>query len=381
VNIILAAITTAFFTDGFLYGLLIPLTRHSPAIANDWQIGASYAAYAVGVILATPLLGILSDRLGRRRPLLWGLLFQAVAIAIFATGQDFLELVLARMAQGAAAGATWTGGLALLAEHFHLKRAHMMGVAMMGNTCGLVMGPIVGGFLLQLQGYHAPFAVAGALLCIDGFLRWALARDRRSPNKGTRLIVLLSDRSVIATTLIIIVGAVVWSAIEAFLPGHLERVAQASPATIGTVFTVSSLAFAFSCPALGTLVDRYGSWPAMTTSLLLTAIILPAMMVTDHVIGIGILLALLGITNGMTMNTTLSELGEAVDRIGGGAYASGYAIYNIAYSIGMASGDVACGTIASTLSLKGAVYIALAALLFGVWLMRRRRSAGFATKN
>jgi MFS transporter, DHA1 family, solute carrier family 18 (vesicular amine transporter), member 1/2 len=372
---ILVAITTAFFTDGFLYGLLIPLARHSPAaITDDWRLGMSYGGYALGVILATPLLGVLSDRLGRRKPLLWGLCFQALAIAIFAFANGFPQLILARMAQGAAAGATWTGGLAMLAERFRLNRAQMMGVAMMGNTCGLVVGPILGGLLFDWQGYQASFVVAAVLLGIDGILRWTFIHDSQSGRDKSQVRSLLLDRGVLMTSFVIILGSVSWSVIEALLPGHLEQVAKASPAAVGAVFTLSSLAFAFSSPALGALVDRYGPWPTMTASLLLTAILLPAVTYSEHIVGIAALLALVGIANGLTMNTTLSELGEAVDRNGGGAYASGYAIYNIAYSIGMASGDAAAGAIASAISLKSAFYIVAAWLLFGAVLVRGFRS-------
>lgn len=81
---------------------------------------------------------------------------------------------MARISQGAAAAATWTAGLALVAEHYVEKRVQMMGFAMMGNTAGSVVGPAAGGWLYEIGGYTLPFAITGVLVAIDAALRFLL---------------------------------------------------------------------------------------------------------------------------------------------------------------------------------------------------------------
>src|SRR5204862_6884763 len=171
----LVTVTVALFTDGFLYGVLVPLGAGTAG--GEQMLGIMYGAYAVGVLVSTPVLGVLSDRVGRRRPMLWGFVVQAVATLLFALHGGVALALLARLLQGVAAAATWTTGLALVAEHFQEHRAEKLGVAMMGSTGGLLVGPVTGGLLLQAGGHALPLPVAGAALVIDGVLRVTILTD------------------------------------------------------------------------------------------------------------------------------------------------------------------------------------------------------------
>lgn len=239
----LAAVTVALFTDSFLYGLVIPLTSKSPAkIESEWALGLMYGAYAVGLFLTTPIFGVVADCYGRRRPMIGGVLLQGAATVLFAFATTFGEMFAARVVQGVAAAATWTAGLALVAELFPEKRTQMMGFAMMGSTGGSVLGPVTGGFLMDLSGYRLPFVVAGAMLVVDALMRIFLIpeppRDGRSERSD--LGGLLRDRSVLAAALVVVLGAGGWGLLEPLLPNHLTRVAGTSSGMIGLIFTIST---------------------------------------------------------------------------------------------------------------------------------------------
>lgn len=359
------AVTSAMFTDGLLYGVVIPLLPHSPAhVSEAWALSAIYSGYAIGVIAATPILGPLADRVGRRKPMLWGIAAQLAAVGLFLFANAFPALMLARVLQGAAAAATWTAGLALIAEHFHEHRAKMMGLVMLGNTWGLVLGPVAGGFLLRARGFRFPLYLTASLLLADGCLRWFLVpRSRPAGKSRSELLPLLHDRTVLAASFVVILGAWCWSTLEPLYPGYLERTAGASPAVVGTLFTISSLLYGFSCPVVGALADRLGKWRIMTLGLVLMAVALSLLTVPKTVIGGGIALTLVSVTYALAMNPSLSELGDAVDRRGTGAYGSVYAIYNITYSIGMVGSSVASGALSSTFSFQTAVLLTGAAIL------------------
>ena len=59
----LVTVTVALFTDGFLYGVLVPLGVGG---GGEAMLGVMYGVYALGVLGSTPLFGVLSDRM--RRP-------------------------------------------------------------------------------------------------------------------------------------------------------------------------------------------------------------------------------------------------------------------------------------------------------------------------
>ncbi|TMF41799.1 MAG: MFS transporter, partial [Chloroflexi bacterium] len=77
---ILLVVTLAIFTDMLVYGLVVPiLPRYATTLgASQAAIGLLFGSYAVALLVATPFWGILSDRVGRRGPMLWGLIGLAI---------------------------------------------------------------------------------------------------------------------------------------------------------------------------------------------------------------------------------------------------------------------------------------------------------------
>lgn len=64
----LSIVSVILFIDTFLYGIIVPLI---PNFIDRFQIssqmvGLLFSAYAVGLLIATPFIGKLSDRVGRK---------------------------------------------------------------------------------------------------------------------------------------------------------------------------------------------------------------------------------------------------------------------------------------------------------------------------
>ena len=361
----LTAVTVALFTDSFLYGLVIPLTAKSPAkIEDEWALGLMYGAYALGLFLTTPIFGIVADRHGRRRPMIAGVLLQGAATLLFAFATTFGEMFVARVVQGVAAAATWTAGLALVAELFPEKRTQMMGFAMMGSTGGSVLGPVAGGLLMDLSGYRMPFVVAGAMLVVDALMRIFLIPEppRAAGSERSDLGGLLRDRSVLAAALVVVLGAGGWGLLEPLLPNHLTRVAGTSSAMIGLIFTISTVMYGVASPLVDRIAEKYGLRPTMVLGLFMMAFSLPLLGFTRDVFWAGLVLCLVDVSTAFTLNTSLSELAEAVDRRGTSGYASVYAVYNIAYAVGSIGSDVLAGVLSSSLSFMAALLVTSAAI-------------------
>ncbi len=361
----LTAVTVALFTDSFLYGLVIPLTAKSPAkIEDEWALGLMYGAYALGLFLTTPIFGIVADRHGRRRPMIAGVLLQGAATLLFAFATTFGEMFVARVVQGVAAAATWTAGLALVAELFPEKRTQMMGFAMMGSTGGSVLGPVAGGLLMDLSGYRMPFVVAGAMLVVDALMRIFLIPEppRDAGSERSDLGGLLRDRSVLAAALVVVLGAGGWGLLEPLLPNHLTRVAGTSSAMIGLIFTISTVMYGVASPLVDRIAEKYGLRPTMVLGLFMMAGSLPLLGFTRDVFWAGLVLCLVDVSTAFTLNTSLSELAEAVDRRGTSGYASVYAVYNIAYAVGSIGSDVLAGVLSSSLSFMAALLVTSAAI-------------------
>jgi MFS family permease len=153
-----------------LFGLVIVLT---PLALDD----AGWSTYAIAFVFFTaglievvlnPLLGRLSDRIGRLRPIRFGLSASiAVAIGLAAASRPALIAVLI-CAASLSFGVLFTPGIALTSH-----RADAVGVAQgvafgLMNTAwalGEVSGPTIGGALAQAYGDAVPY-VACAVLCL-----------------------------------------------------------------------------------------------------------------------------------------------------------------------------------------------------------------------
>jgi DHA1 family solute carrier family 18 vesicular amine transporter 1/2 len=370
---VLAVVAFALFMDYLIYGLIVPLTPYSPvgAMSED-RLGLLYGSYALGVLAATPLFGYLGDYMGYRKPMIAGALLSAMAIVLFWLAPSFALLVVARLFQGAAAAATWTIGLSLIAEHYVQNRVRMMGYALVGSTAGSIVGPIMGGALHQTGGYGLPFAAAGVLAIIDLGMRTFLLSDERSGSQGSsNLRSLLLDTSVLVPAVAVALSAFGWGVIEPLLPVSLE-LGGASAAMIGLLFTISTVVYGLCAPAVAWASERLPIRWVIIGGIVGMALSLMLLGQLSGLVQVGIGICMLSAAFAFTLNPTSAELGNAVDRRGLSCYAAVYAVYNIAYSIGMMATNALAAAATHFMSLQQILASTGAALLLCIPLLLLR---------
>jgi MFS family permease len=282
---------------------------------------------------------------------------------------------LARFCQGAASAAAWTAGLALIAEHYVKNRVQMMGFALVGSTIGSVLGPVIGGVLYQAGGLALPFLVVTILVGIDAAQRVFLLPGKvvhRGSN--AELFALLLDKSVLVPGLAVALAAFGWGIVEPLLPEHLSR-SEATPSTIGIVFTISTIAFGLITPVVSQVATRVPIKRVIGGGTLAMAITLPLLGLLPGIVLTGFGLCLVSMSFAFMLNPTSAELGNAVDRRGLTCYTAVYAVYNIAYSVGMmASNTVA--TAAGHLQFYQTLLCVSAVLILSLPLLVMGTSAG-----
>ncbi len=168
-----AFIFVTVLIDVLAIGLIIPVL---PRLIQDFMGGdAAKAAGMFGLFgtawafmqfFASPILGSLSDRYGRRPVLLLSCLGLALDYAFMALAPSLGWLLVGRMISGVTA-ATFSTALAYISDVTPPeKRAASFGIMGAAFGSGFVLGPAVGGLLGGLSP-RAPFWVAGALALVN----------------------------------------------------------------------------------------------------------------------------------------------------------------------------------------------------------------------
>lgn len=363
-------IACSLFTDYFLYGIFFPLAPHSPAsLQGEDQFALLYGAYAISVLLVTPVFGYLGDRIGGRATMLCGLALVGCSTLFFGVAPNFSVLLIARFFQGAASAALWTSGLALIATHYVGKRVPMLGYAFTGGTFGSVIGPIAGGWLFHAGGYKLPFIITGILVAIDAALiAFLLPAKKTAQSEKVSMRALLLNKSVVVAALAVALAAFSVGIIEPLLPLRLARFGTKSMA-VGIVFTISTLVYGLSAPVVGRVSERWPIQRVIVFGTLAMAATLPLLAAFKGVVMVCVALSLVNISFAFMLNPASAELANAVDRAGMSCYSAVYGVYNICYSIGMLGTAALATTAARWLSFWGVLLCASAILLLAIPLL------------
>ncbi|HEX5858935.1 MAG TPA: multidrug effflux MFS transporter [Microbacterium sp.] len=273
-----------------------------PVLEEDFQTTAAaiqltLTGTMIGFALGQLVVGPLSDKVGRRIPLLAVTALHVVASvgASFAPTLDLLMVARVGMGMGAAAGGVVA--MAIVRDLFGGRRLVVM-LSRLALVSGVapVAAPLIGSALLTVMPWRGIFVVlsiygAVMLVCAFIFIPETLPRARRqekgSTTVGQRYKSVLSDRVFIG---VLIVGGMTFSGLFSYLSASsflFQQTYGFDPQQYGILFAVNSLGVVLGVQSASRLAARFGpQWVlAFSTSVLLVAA--TAIIVADQ-LGLGL---------------------------------------------------------------------------------------------
>lgn len=162
--------------------------------ASEWQVQQSLTAYMAPFALMALWHGAVSDTLGRRRVVLFGLFIFALASIGAAMASSIHELWFWRAVQGAVGGTGMTVGRAVVRDVADGPMAQrMMSQVTMMFAVAPAIAPIIGGWLEVHYGWRTIFWFLASVAVLIGAACWrwlpeTLPRERRQPLQAASLL-------------------------------------------------------------------------------------------------------------------------------------------------------------------------------------------------
>jgi MFS family permease len=371
--------------DSMGFGMMIPLIyAYGKQFGLTKQsLGLLTAVFSVAQFFATPVLGALSDRFGRKLLLVVCLFGTAASFALFGLAGSLLMLFVARGLDGITGGDISVAQAMVTDISSSENRSKYFGILGSAFGAGYVLGPALGG-LLSKFGMTVPFFVAaglsaaGALTSIF-FLKETKPKAQKPANKrfSYRALITIFKRPAVGPA--VLSGFLLTTAQFVMLIGFQTFCTDAlklSPTQVGLFyagFGVTGILTQLAIPLITKLIPSRSIILLISTVVCIGAMVLCGL--TGAVIPFAAGIASYGLFNGLRnpmLNAIIADHSKSSEQ------GEIMGINQSYVSIGQALGPAIAG-VAATLALHAPFYLAaalmLAALLVHIRLKRQESPA------
>lgn len=273
-----------------------------PMLQQDFQTTAAaiqltLTGTMIGFALGQLIVGPLSDKVGRRRPLLAVTALHVIASIGAALAPDLTLLAIARVLMGMGAAAGGVVAMAIVRDLFGGRRLVVM-LSRLALVSGVapVIAPLIGSALLAVMPWRGIFvvlAVYGAVMLVSAIalVPETLPKARRGANGGATVLQryrsVFSDRVFIG---VLIIGGMTFSGLFAYLSSSSFLFQEGygfDAQQYGMLFAVNSLGVVLGVQTASRLAARFGPQWVLAFSTATLVLASAAIIVFDQ-LGLGL---------------------------------------------------------------------------------------------
>ena len=329
--------------------------------ADPAEVGVIAALSAFTGIVASIPAGLLSDRWGRKRMLLFSVLVFSTAPFLYLIVAHLWQLALVRFYHGLATAIFIPVAMALVSDLFHQGRGEKLGWFSTATLIGRFMAPIIGGGLIGFMvfnpslGFKAVYLVCG-LTGILAFLLVVKLPDPSSLGKDREPLVqtLRTLRKVIANPGISLTSGMeaailfAYGTFETFLPIYAIKIGL-SAYEVGIFLSAQVITLALTKPVMGRFSDRHGRRPQILAGSLMGALCIGSLPFFNSFFPLLLFSILFGLSLSVVTSATSALVADFSRKE---TYGSAMGILGSIMDIGHTTGPLVSGIVAKYLGFS-----------------------------
>ncbi len=336
--------------------------------ARGLLLGTAVGGYAFSKIIFSPLMGRLADHCKRRSLVLASLTLYLLISLAYIVADSSVVIVAMRLLQGAGCAMFRPVMQALIADHTGAeRRATVMGTFDVSFYAALSVGPILGGYIMDVGGFSGLFSALAACCFTALTLAWygipttatavGAAQARPAlPRHPLPLLPLLRAPGMLQGLLFFILGrACGITACATFLPIFLSSKLGLSGLQVGIVMASATLTMTLLLRPFGRVSDRLPRPLLIACGALVVPLFylfLPAVAGFSQAVGVSLGIGAFSALSQPAASALLVEEGQ---RLGMG---STLGTFNAVLNLGFVLGPLLGSLVQSTISVQ-AVFVAI----------------------
>lgn len=346
---------------------------HSHESLSLWSGMVFSATFLVSAVVS-PLWGSMADRRGRKLMLLRASLGMAVVIALQAFVTNVWQLLLLRALMGLTSGYI-PNAMALVASQVpREKSGWALGTLSTGQASGVIIGPLLGGFMADHLGLRVVFLITAGLMTVSFLVTLLLIKERVVRVKKAdqlhgravfaalpypRLILTLF----ITTMMIQLTNSSISPILTLFikeLSANRDNLAFIS----GAIAAVPGVSALLAAPRLGQLGDRIGTARVLMAALGCLIALFCIMALVRTPLQLGVLRFMMGFAEGALMPAVQTLLLKySSDQVTGRIFG-----YNQSFMyLGNVAGPLVGSSISALLGFHWVFIVTAALVLINTW--------------
>lgn len=336
-----------------------------------------------GILFSFPA-GILSDRIGRKRMLVFSAVVFATAPFFYLAVREIWQLALVRFYHGLATAIFVPVAMAMVSDLFQESRGEKMGWFSTATLLGRFMAPALGGAILGLHatgqasrgsdiGFHILYLICGVAGLAVFFSTFFLPNltENRPENSAPRphwregIKELLGNRGIMMTCGVEAAILFAYGTFETFLPAH-ALTAGLNPYQIGLCLSSQIITIALAKPVMGRFSDRHNRQRQIFAGAVAAGICIAFFSIAGSFVALLFLSILLGLAISVVTSASAAHIAD-LSKDGGQGSAMGIlgSIMDMGHSLGPLLGGLLAASLGLPASFLGACAVLMtASILF-----------------